>query len=722
MDRFGAHRPVVLRPLDLQSTTILVRLALGMKRGAPRFSARIHAGTGGVPLFVLESLRTLHENGLLFRTGEGEWATPWDSQTEDYDELVLPERVEALLEQRIHALSPAGRALLEPAAVLGVAFTLPVLQAMAPLDGPAFLQGVRELVARHLFVETETHLRFHHDLIREVVYQNMPMTKARTLHRRAGEVLLEKDHTAPAILAHHFTLGEDWPRALVFHREAAQEALARSAYPQARFHLEAALDASEKLPRPRSAIPENEYVELLLAYESVLDVLGERERQAQVLEQLGRWASEQTHRAVRILCRKAAFLTMLSRYDESHAVGRQALDLARSLHDVDGMAQALITLARNEDQRGAPAAAIPLLEEAEALGVRDPGLQAQVYLVLAGALSGVKQYTRARGAASAALDRCRQLGDRRRQVDVLNVLGIVSMEEGLYAQAEAYHRQGIELSQEIGYRFGEMRALANLANVFNKVGDLGQSIRLYRQVLEVCPLLNLNRAEAVVRVNLASTLTAFVGDTDQARELLNWVVEYAQQVEDLSVLGHAFAILAAADLTDGAWDAARRHLDQARDALEESAEFYILAQLQRTRALFYALQGEWSEALRELEHGLALCRKHGMAALEPWMLCMMGWVHALANRADQALAFTQAGMEALSDLEEMDYMMWYYRYVALDVAGHRAEADQALACAVEKFEAMLATLSPAQQAMSREQVPEHREILEAKRRHDEAQR
>ncbi|RME55849.1 MAG: hypothetical protein D6790_15570, partial [Caldilineae bacterium] len=722
VDQAGVHRRIVLQPLDVQATTTLVQMALGMKRSAPRFSARIHASTGGVPLFVLESLRTLHENGLLFRTDEGEWATPWDSQTEDYDELVLPERVEALLEQRIQALSPVGRALLEPAAVLGVEFPLPVLQAMAPLDGPTFLQGVRELVARHLFVETETHLRFRHDLIREVVYQNMPMTKARTLHRRAGETLLEHDHTAPATLAHHFTLAEDWARALEFHRQAAQEALARSSYRSARHHLEAALEALERCTASGAALPEDPQVELLLQYEHVLDVLGAREPQAAVLDQLARWTTEATCRSIQILCRRAAFLTLSSRYDESQAMGRQALELARSQHDVYGMARALITLARNEDQRGAPAAAIPLLEEAETLGVRDPGLQAQVYLVLANALAGVKQYTRARGAASAALDRYRQLGDRRRQVDVLNVLGIVAMEEGLYAQAEAYHRQGIELSREIGYLFGEVRAQVNLANVHNRTGELGRCIQLYQEVLERCPVLNVDRIEAVTRVNLASTLTAFVGDTTQARELLRWVIEYAQRVEDPATLGHALAILAAADLTDEAWDAARQHLDQARAALEESGELYVLAQLQRTRALFYALRGEGNQALKELEHGVALCQEHGMVGLESWSLAMMGWIHALEGRADEAVSLTQAAMDSLGDLEEMDYMMWYYRYVALDVAGHRAEADQALARSVEKLEAMLATLSPAHQAMSRERVPEHREILAARRRHDEAKR
>ncbi|HFD38679.1 MAG TPA: hypothetical protein ENJ31_02345, partial [Anaerolineae bacterium] len=108
-----------LSRLDLDGTGALVHRALDLTHPAPLFSARLHAETEGNPFFLLETLRTLMDEGLLQRDAEGEWHTPWDEATRDYAELPLPPNVAQIIERRLARLPPPLDRMVDLAAVVG---------------------------------------------------------------------------------------------------------------------------------------------------------------------------------------------------------------------------------------------------------------------------------------------------------------------------------------------------------------------------------------------------------------------------------------------------------------------------------------------------------------------------------------------------------------------------------------------------------------------------
>lgn len=65
LDPAGSHKRVVLGRLSAAETTELVQRGLGLISQAPHFETRVHRESGGNPLFVLEMLRALHDEGLL---------------------------------------------------------------------------------------------------------------------------------------------------------------------------------------------------------------------------------------------------------------------------------------------------------------------------------------------------------------------------------------------------------------------------------------------------------------------------------------------------------------------------------------------------------------------------------------------------------------------------------------------------------------------------------
>src|SRR5262249_52968695 len=72
--------------------------------------------------------------------------------------------------------------------------------------------------------------RFAHDVIREIVEQDLSPSRRQLLHRRIGEALERDEATPVASLAFHFARSDDQPRALRYLEGAGDEAQPRCAH------------------------------------------------------------------------------------------------------------------------------------------------------------------------------------------------------------------------------------------------------------------------------------------------------------------------------------------------------------------------------------------------------------------------------------------------------------------------------------------------------------
>src|SRR5262249_29448152 len=105
------------------------------------------ARTGGNPLFVEESVRTLIEAHAL--VGEG----GADRLTRSVETLNIPATVQAILASRIDRLEPVHKELLQTASVLGKDVPLAPLSAIADLPEPELRQGLARLQAAEFLYE-----------------------------------------------------------------------------------------------------------------------------------------------------------------------------------------------------------------------------------------------------------------------------------------------------------------------------------------------------------------------------------------------------------------------------------------------------------------------------------------------------------------------------------------------------------------------------------------
>jgi class 3 adenylate cyclase len=187
--------------------------------------------TGGVPLFVEELTRLLLEGGV----------------------QAIPPTLQQSLAARLDRLGEA-REVAQIGAVLGREFSYELLKSVAGFPETTIQAALEKLTdADLLFVEgmaPNSSYRFKHALIQDAAYENLLKSRRRALHRKAAETLRDAfpDQTAaqPEVLAHHFALAGMNEEAIDYWGKAGDQALRRSAFPEAISHLGKAIEMADK--------------------------------------------------------------------------------------------------------------------------------------------------------------------------------------------------------------------------------------------------------------------------------------------------------------------------------------------------------------------------------------------------------------------------------------------------------------------------------------------
>ena len=385
-------------PISAEASGELIRCVFDVEPGiSDGLAARIHGRTGGNPYFVEEILKALVDSGSLYLR-DGTWLG-WE-----VDDLDLPDSVGAAVAARIGELSPAARQVAHVLAVAGTSATHELFGAVADLEEDALLGGIDELRAKRLVEESaegsDIVYRFSHPLIQEVLYSEIGLARARSLHRTVGEALERgigsalDDRTHQ--LAHHFSLaGGNDTRVIRYLSAAGREALSRRADREAVAFLG---DALSRVTRDRGGGDDGGGGDGRDGgdEDADLDVLSLREDLARALQRSGDYGAAAEHwsvalaltlergedaRAARLHGRIGQGAYFRGQYDD--ALAAYELGLERAVAAKDPVVEAhlrlhkgnaLQSLGRAKEAQEEMETALELAES-----VSDPGLLARVH-------------------------------------------------------------------------------------------------------------------------------------------------------------------------------------------------------------------------------------------------------------------------------------------------------------------------------------------------------
>ena len=297
------YTEVHLGPLTSELSAEFLDELLGSDERLLPLKRSLIARTGGNPLFLEQSVRTLAESrALAGELGAYSLARPVGA-------VQIPATVENVIAARIDRLAPQDKRLLQSASVIGAVVPMTLLQFVVEDSDAELRESLRRLVSAEFLHETalfpDLEYTFRHALIEEVAYRALLAEKRRALHVRIVDRIEElyADRLAEHAdrLAYHSARGGIWRKAVSYNRQAGAKAARRSAYREAIAALERAIEALGHLPEDRAVLEEAVDVRFALRgclyalgeFDRILDCLREAERLANALgdrQRLG-WTS-----------------------------------------------------------------------------------------------------------------------------------------------------------------------------------------------------------------------------------------------------------------------------------------------------------------------------------------------------------------------------------------------------------------------------------------------
>ena len=210
-------RILTVRGLTERAVTELVAEAVAAVPG-PGLLAGI-SGAAGNPLFITELLGALAQEGAIETAGG----------RAEVAEVTLPPTLRLTILRRLSFLPEDTLQALRAASILGSSFTVTELSVTMARPALELSVVLAEGIAGRVLEEYGAVIRFRHDLIRDAIYEDLPLSVRRGLHREAGQRLAQTG--APALqVAEHLArgAGQGDAEAIGWLTRAAREAAARS--------------------------------------------------------------------------------------------------------------------------------------------------------------------------------------------------------------------------------------------------------------------------------------------------------------------------------------------------------------------------------------------------------------------------------------------------------------------------------------------------------------
>ncbi|MEO6665418.1 MAG: AAA family ATPase, partial [Nitrospiria bacterium] len=224
-----SDRRLTLSQLPDESVLALLRTMTRKGDFSPEMEGlgrRIHHETQGNPLFVVEVLQTLLEQGSLKVSGRGKWAL---GSSIDPARWGIPTGMRQVMLSRVERLSPEARTGLEVLSPVNRWFTRDLIDAVMEGEGINPTRVLDELLRVGFLQEDLDHVgsyRFVHERVRQSAYDALSSSRQKAAHLRMAQAFETVGSSGATVqeLAHHFFRADAWPQAFRYTRDAAEAA------------------------------------------------------------------------------------------------------------------------------------------------------------------------------------------------------------------------------------------------------------------------------------------------------------------------------------------------------------------------------------------------------------------------------------------------------------------------------------------------------------------
>ena len=624
---------LLLDRLPDEAAGVVIHNLLGGVELPEKIRATIIRAAEGNPLFVEQLVSMLIDSELLVQV-DGGWQAGGS-----FEQLKVPPSIHALLTARLDMLQPQERAVVEPAAVIGLEFGSEAVRELVP-------DTVRDGVTTYLATMERKQLvrpsdpgerelddyRFHHILIRDAAYQRALKRTRAELHERFGDWLEQWDAHRDRAGEHDEIVGYHLEQAYLYGGQlgpidahiaalgarAADKLTAAGQRAFIRGDLPAAVNL---LGRAVAALPvgDGRRLELLPDLAEATSEIGEFDRAIELLAEAEQPGAAETNPPAVARARLIRLVIDFYAGSEEGWIERVTRETARAIPIFEEVADevGLATAWRLRYAAGglaltfdeAAAAADQVVRHAEAAGDTRQARRGAV----GWALSAVHGSTPVR----AAISRCEELvrlveGDRRSEAAIqLCLAQLAAMDEQVELGRELYH-SAQRLLMELGPSVLASATSTEVATVEMLAGDLDAAESQLRSDNEALEEIGEKYLRSSVVALLARVMVLKHADHDAEHFALEAGALAAPDDVEAQVMWRS--VLARRRARQGELEEARRLVDEAVNLTSATTAVLLAAQALTDRAAVLLSAGFQTEAVADLSVALEMYEAKGNRA------------------------------------------------------------------------------------------------------------
>jgi class 3 adenylate cyclase len=431
----------------------------------------------GIPLYAVETVRTLLNDGRIERDGDS------FRPAGDLDVLTVPESLHALIAARIDGLPASERTLVQDASVLGLSFGVPALSSITRANPDEIDAMLQHLNRREILVRDDDprspergQYRFVQGLLREVAYATLARDDRRARHLAAARYYeaLGDDELSGVLAQHYVDAYEAHPGGPEGAAVAAQARVALRAAAQRALELGSARRAHSYLASALTIAAEpTEELELLAAAFDAAENAGMLDTAVQLGERVTRLAADLGDDATRRrgLARLGNVL-LEGQHERAFGLLEEAMAEPGLEPKDPGYLELATALAKCEMRRIHPERSVELADRVlpVAAASGNDELTLDLLITRGVAISGLNRILESISILTGALDVARRLGLADAATRAATNLGFV-LAPDVPAAAFAVSRAGLEDASRAGI-VGAIRYL--LGNAVDGAIDVGE--------------------------------------------------------------------------------------------------------------------------------------------------------------------------------------------------------------------------------------------------------
>ncbi|MGD8750447.1 MAG: AAA family ATPase [Anaerolineales bacterium] len=506
-------RYLSLSRLTIEDTKALLMKSADTKPYADQLGNWLYKETTGHPFFFTSLLQSLREEGLLVDAAK----TDWRMLARTDPGLTLPDAIRVSVLSRLQRLQQSERDVLDWMAVYGRGLEFSTLQTISNQPPIVLLNAVEKLTTLQLLDDKSGKFDFNHNKIREVVYDDLSITRRRLYHQQIGNTLekITSSTDNVAILAYHFECGNENKKAFNYWMQAGEYALETYAHEPAAYHFERALALADQPAAKMDAY---------LGLGRTLILMDNHGGAADALQQGLHIAESQNdnNRRAKLLYANAQNASREHRPDGGKPEVEAALLAAKQAGDDYYLAQSLLLLTEVHESNGNMNSALETATRAQNVSshLNDNQMEARALIEIGFLYAQQAEFDQAASAAERGLELLKKTNDNNAIAYAWNILGRALGGRGDYGKAFSAIQRSQEEAEKVGDRYLLAQALNMRGWLYRELGDYENGRLFDQEGVNLSREWNKPSPEISARLNLCLDVL-YLGNPKRALDMLN---------------------------------------------------------------------------------------------------------------------------------------------------------------------------------------------------------